>query len=111
MAKILFFLFLVLLMGALGAGNINFSDEVILSKLEDLDAEEGDEADFFDLPRWGADRGNKILVNVDSFGAVGDGSSDDTKVIRLKTGIFLRLYVDRLLHVFSLKSINGLEKC
>ncbi|MCE3049743.1 hypothetical protein HAX54_045705 [Datura stramonium] len=66
-------------MGALGAAKPKFPDEVILSELEDLDVEEGDEAESLDLPRWGTDRGNKILVNVDSFGAVGDGASDDTK--------------------------------
>ncbi|KAK4721353.1 hypothetical protein R3W88_011586 [Solanum pinnatisectum] len=69
MAKILFFLFLVWLMGALGAAKTNFLDDVILSELDDLDVEDGDEAEF----------GNKILVNIDSFGAVGDGASDDTK--------------------------------
>lgn len=90
MAKILFFLFLVLLMGALGATKTNFLDDVILSELDDLDVEDGDEAEFFDLPRWGTDRGNKILVNVDSFGAVGDGASDDTKVIHFKTGMFAK---------------------
>ncbi|CAN4112887.1 unnamed protein product [Withania somnifera] len=66
-------------MGALRDAKINLSDEVILSELEDLDVEEGAAAEFFDLPRWGTDRGNKVLVNVDSFGAVGDGASDDTK--------------------------------
>ncbi|XP_049357027.1 probable polygalacturonase At1g80170 [Solanum verrucosum] len=79
MAKILFFLFLVWLMGALGAAKTNFLDDVILSELDDLDVEDGDEAELFDLPRLGIERGNKILVNVDSFGAVGDGASDDTK--------------------------------
>ncbi|XP_016501118.1 putative polygalacturonase At1g80170 [Nicotiana tabacum] len=78
MAKILF-LFFVLLTVTHGIALINLSDEVILSELEDLDAEEGDEAEFFDLPKWETHRGNKILVNVDSFGAVGDGASDDTK--------------------------------
>lgn len=66
-------------MGALGAAKNNFLDDVILSELDDLDVEDSDEAELFDLPRWGIDRGNKILVNVDSFGAVGDGTSDDTK--------------------------------
>lgn len=80
MAKILF-LFFVLLTVTHGIALINLSDEVILSELEDLDAEEGDEAESFDLPKWETHRGNKILVNVDSFGAVGDGASDDTKVI------------------------------
>lgn len=88
MAKILFFLFLVLLMGTLGAAKTNFLDEDILSELDDLDVEDCDEAEFFDLPRWGTDHGNKVLVNVDSFGAVGDGASDDTKVIHSKTGMF-----------------------
>ncbi|XP_059308468.1 probable polygalacturonase At1g80170 [Lycium ferocissimum] len=74
MAKILLCLFLVLLMAAHGAAKTDLSDEVFLSEFGDLDVEDGDEAEFEDL-----DRGNKILVNVDSFGAVGDGASDDTK--------------------------------
>lgn len=55
----------------------------VLRKLEnlDIDIEEGDdEVEFFEEPFWISERGSKVLVNVDSFGAVGDGVADDTKV-------------------------------
>ncbi|KAL4570190.1 hypothetical protein LXL04_025841 [Taraxacum kok-saghyz] len=38
-----------------------------------------DEIEFSDLPSWSSDRGIRVLMNVDSFGAVGDGVADDTK--------------------------------
>ncbi|RAL40011.1 hypothetical protein DM860_008151 [Cuscuta australis] len=46
---------------------------------ERWEIEEDDGAELLDLPSLTNGRGNKILVNVDSFGAVGDGVSDDTK--------------------------------
>ena len=37
--------------------------------------------DYSDLPSWSDDeRGVRVLMNVDRFGAVGDGVSDDIKV-------------------------------
>lgn len=49
--------------------------------------DDDDGVELLDLPSLTNGRGNKILVNVDSFGAVGDGVSDDTKVtIHLKYG-------------------------
>ncbi|CAH1454568.1 unnamed protein product [Lactuca virosa] len=55
----------------------NFSDS--LDMLEDKSLKIEDDSD---LPSWSGDeRGVRVLVNVDSFGAVGDGVSDDTKVI------------------------------
>ncbi|KAK9063453.1 hypothetical protein SSX86_017323 [Deinandra increscens subsp. villosa] len=50
----------------------------VFGEIEDLVFED-DEMELFDLPSWSSQRGGKILVNVDSFGAVGDGVSDDTK--------------------------------
>ncbi|CAH1414966.1 unnamed protein product [Lactuca virosa] len=53
----------------------NFSDS--LDMLEDKSLKIEDDSD---LPSWSGDeRGVRVLVNVDSFGAVGDGVSDDTK--------------------------------
>nr|XP_043638625.1 probable polygalacturonase At1g80170 [Erigeron canadensis] len=37
------------------------------------------EIELFDLPSCLSEHGSKVLVNVDSFGAVGDGIADDTK--------------------------------
>ena len=62
------------------AGNMSSDNFNILGELEDLDIAEED-ADVFEIPSWTSERGGKVLlVNVDSFGAVGDGVSDDTQV-------------------------------
>lgn len=68
MTNILFIYFLALLLVCENTGQVK-SFEI-----------EDDEIDFFDLPSWSSERGSKVLVNVDGFGAVGDGVSDDTKV-------------------------------
>ncbi|KAL9997042.1 putative endo-polygalacturonase [Helianthus debilis subsp. tardiflorus] len=47
-------------------------------EVENLEFED-EEIELFDMPSWSSQRGGKILVNVDSFGAAGDGVSDDTK--------------------------------
>lgn len=59
----------------------------ILRELEeDFDIEEEEyydhefEEEEEELVPWRSERGSKVLVNVDGFGAVGDGVSDDTKV-------------------------------
>ncbi|XP_071695661.1 probable polygalacturonase At1g80170 [Rutidosis leptorrhynchoides] len=39
---------------------------------------QNDDIDFSRFPSWSSEYGSKYLVNVDSFGAVGDGVSDDT---------------------------------
>ncbi|KAL8218917.1 hypothetical protein R6Q57_022290 [Mikania cordata] len=51
----------------------------VFGETENLEFEEDDEIELFDLPSWSSQHGSKILVNVDSFGASGDGVSDDTK--------------------------------
>ncbi|CAH1453770.1 unnamed protein product [Lactuca virosa] len=65
-------------MGSLEAmtkGKSNFSDS--LDMLEDKSLKIEDDSD---LPSWSGDeRGVRVRVNVDSFGVVGDGVSDDTK--------------------------------
>ncbi|CAI9092941.1 OLC1v1028316C1 [Oldenlandia corymbosa var. corymbosa] len=54
----------------------------IIRKLESFDVEidEDDEVDdvFFEESFWTSSKANKVLVNVDTFGAVGDGVADDT---------------------------------
>ncbi|XP_060180182.1 probable polygalacturonase At1g80170 [Lycium barbarum] len=78
--KILFILFLVFLLESLVSAHEkkNILEEEILPEFEDFDdIYNEDEDELFDL--WKHGRGNKVLVNVDSFGAAGDGTSDDTK--------------------------------
>ena len=81
MDKLFLVSFLGLLIAAYGvAGNMSSDNFNILGELEDLDIAEED-ADVFEIPSWTSERGGKVLlVNVDSFGAVGDGVSDDTQV-------------------------------
>ncbi|KAJ8547022.1 hypothetical protein K7X08_010608 [Anisodus acutangulus] len=76
--KILFILFLVFLLESLGSAQKNIIEEENLSEFEGFDdIYDEDEDELFEL--WKHGRGNKVLVNVDSFGAAGDGTSDDTK--------------------------------
>ncbi|GFZ00073.1 pectin lyase-like superfamily protein [Actinidia rufa] len=81
--------FVGLLLVVRGTAGSNLSDEVaVLGELESLDIEgelesldiEGDDVELFDYPSWTSERGSKVLVNVDGFGAVGDGVSDDTQI-------------------------------
>lgn len=62
------------------AGNMVYGNIGILDELESFDIEEDDEVNVFKIPSWTSERGSKVLVNVDSFGAIGDGVSDDTQV-------------------------------
>ena len=73
------FLFCLLIV-AYGNEDNNFSDNAVREYLDNLDIEEGDDVELFELPSWTSERGSKILVNVDGLGAVGDGISDDTQV-------------------------------
>lgn len=52
----------------------------MVEELNNLDIEEENEVEFSDIPSWTSERGGKVLVNVDSFGAAGDGETDDTSV-------------------------------
>lgn len=61
-------------------GNMVYGNIGILDELESFDIEEDDEMNVFKIPSWTSERGSKVLVNVDSFGAIGDGVSDDTQV-------------------------------
>ena len=81
MDKLFLLSFLGLLLVAHGvAGNMVFDNIDMLEELENLDIEEEYEAETSPIPSWTSERGSKVLVNVDSFGAVGDGVSDDTQV-------------------------------
>ncbi|KAK8625530.1 hypothetical protein V6N13_090398 [Hibiscus sabdariffa] len=82
MAKLLLVSFLGLLIAAHGvAGNIVYDNFNILEELDDMDLEEED-TDFFESPWWTSQHCGKVLVNVDSFDAAGDGVSDDTEAFR-----------------------------
>ncbi|KAH9627202.1 hypothetical protein KSS87_020748 [Heliosperma pusillum] len=50
----------------------------VLGELGSFEAYEGVEIEE-DVPSWYSGQGGKVLVNVDSFGAVGDGISDDSQ--------------------------------
>lgn len=64
--------------GSMMCDNNNFG---MLEELNKLDAEEENEIEeLSDIPSWTSQRGGKVLVNVDSFGAAGDGETDDTEV-------------------------------
>ncbi|KAB2045702.1 hypothetical protein ERO13_D01G149400v2 [Gossypium hirsutum] len=82
MAKLFLVSVLGLLIAAYGvAGNVVYDKFNILEELEDMDIAEED-TDFLESPSWTSEHGGKVLVNVDSFGAVGDGVSDDTQAFR-----------------------------
>ncbi|XP_039041067.1 probable polygalacturonase At1g80170 [Hibiscus syriacus] len=81
MAKLFLVSFFGLLIAVYGvAGNMVHDNFNILEELEDLDLEEED-TDFLESS-WTSQHGDKVLVNVDSFNAVGDGVSDDTEAFR-----------------------------
>lgn len=76
-----FFVFLLsLLITAHGIAENGLHDTVaLLRELESFDIHEEDEIEAFEMPSWTSGHGGKVLVNVDSFGAAGDGTSDDTQ--------------------------------
>lgn len=85
MAKIIFISILTMLIILVAAkAETRFSDKSnIVKEPESFDIEEeenDDESELFNVASlWRSERGSKVLVNVDSFGAAGDGVSDDTK--------------------------------
>ena len=68
------------------AAKMVYTDLDILKKLENFDIPEDDDADdhydtkLSDLASFTGRGSGKNLVNVDTFGAAGDGVSDDTQV-------------------------------
>ncbi|GLT36579.1 hypothetical protein SLA2020_109480 [Shorea laevis] len=83
MDKLFLVSFLILLKVTSGvAGNMQDDKIRILGELEELDIAEENEEEILDIPSWTSEHGGKVLVNVDSFGAIGDGVSDDTQAFR-----------------------------
>ncbi|XP_011006003.1 PREDICTED: probable polygalacturonase At1g80170 [Populus euphratica] len=77
-------LFIITLLGLLilvngVAENLVYNNFAMLEELENFEIDDEDDVELFDIPSWTSERGGKVLVNVDSFGAVGDGISDDTQ--------------------------------
>ncbi|KAL1365551.1 hypothetical protein HN51_013576 [Arachis hypogaea] len=62
-------------------GTLTCDNIAMLDELANMDTEEN-EIELSDIPSWTSERGGKVLVNVDSFGAAGDGESDDTEAFR-----------------------------
>jgi len=84
MDKFFFVSLLALLIAAHGVAGSMMYDSIgmlgELKSLESLDIEEETEVELSDIPSWRSEHGGKVLVNIDSFGAAGDGESDDTEV-------------------------------
>lgn len=81
MDKLFLVAFLIILITAQGvAGNMVHDDIGMLEEQESMQIEEVNDMELSPIPAWTSERGSKVLVNVDSFGAVGDGVSDDTQV-------------------------------
>lgn len=83
--KIMDKIFIILFLGLLSvvytvAGNMVYNNIGMLEELEGFEIDEESEVELFYTPSWTSERGSKVLVNVDSFGAIGDGISDDTQV-------------------------------
>ncbi|KAG6708242.1 hypothetical protein I3843_06G065700 [Carya illinoinensis] len=80
MDKLFLVSFLGILITAHGvAGNMVYDDIGMLEVIESLEIEEENGMELSPIPAWTSERGSKVLVNVDSVGAVGDGVSDDTQ--------------------------------
>ncbi|CAL9216062.1 unnamed protein product [Arabidopsis halleri] len=68
------------LMREIASGKMVYTDLDILEELENFDVLlDDDETKLFDLPSFTSRHSGKNLVNVDTFGAAGDGVSDDTQ--------------------------------
>ncbi|KAG7589651.1 Parallel beta-helix repeat [Arabidopsis suecica] len=76
-------LFALLMVTSYGSpGKTLYKELDILGRLENLDVPEDeieDDVTFFDFSSFTSQYSGKNLVNVDSFGAAGDGVSDDTQ--------------------------------
>lgn len=89
--------FLGLLIAAQGvAANRVYDDIALIEELEGLDIEEGIDVEIFENPSWTSEHVGKILVNVDAFGAAGDGVADDTQV---KVTYCFRIYDIKPLYI------------
>lgn len=55
------------------AGHMVYDNIGVLEELESLIIEEENDVEVLSpIPSWTSERGSKVLVNVDSFGAAGD---------------------------------------
>ncbi|XP_073288285.1 probable polygalacturonase At1g80170 [Primulina huaijiensis] len=83
MNNLTFICFLVLLIAPIKSEDGDFPKKFeIFDDIEEWEVEEDGGDDFDELlefPSWRSGHGNKVLVNVEAFGAVGDGVSDDTQ--------------------------------
>ncbi|KAF8399682.1 hypothetical protein HHK36_015553 [Tetracentron sinense] len=78
---------LVLLIAAHGVAEDSLSENMlVLGELEDLNVGEEIE-ELAEIPGWTSQHSGKVLVNVDAFGAVGDGISDDSQAFLSAWGI------------------------
>lgn len=71
--------FLIVVQGV--AGHMAYDNYGLVAELENLEIEDDGQLELSEVPSWTSEHGGKVLVNVDSFGAVGDGVSDDTQVV------------------------------
>ncbi|KAJ9176374.1 hypothetical protein P3X46_011693 [Hevea brasiliensis] len=61
------------------AGSVVYNNIGMLEELERFEIDEENGVELSDTPSWTSERGRRVLVNVDSFGAVADGVSDHTQ--------------------------------
>ncbi|KAM7251292.1 hypothetical protein ACFE04_023175 [Oxalis oulophora] len=73
---VLMFLGLLIIMSCAVAGNM---DEENFSELDELESFDVEENEVYPFEMLSIERGGRIMVNVDSFGADGNGNSDDTE--------------------------------
>lgn len=76
-------LFSLLIAAAHGvSGSMMFDNFGMFEELNSLavDTDEDTEVETSDIASLTSERGGKVLVNIDSFGAAGNGESDDTEV-------------------------------
>lgn len=88
-------LFSLLIAAAHGvSGSTVFENFGMFEELNNLslDIEEDTEVEISDIPSWTSERGGKVLVNIDSFGAAGNGESDDTEVTFLHLQMHIIVY-------------------
>lgn len=79
MEKIILIASIFCLLIVVNGKDYSLADDIAIRwNLDNFDIDEGDEVDDHLYLR--SEHGNKVLVNVDAFGAVGDGISDDTQV-------------------------------